>query len=100
MRGSGGCTGPWVRRLDGLAAEEAGGQEAQRGSSGCGGGGSVPADVLRPRARKPSVAFITELKAVEKPCVSRLRSHGMGGGRRRRGQHVRRRRHWVAGVAT
>jgi hypothetical protein len=40
MRGSGGCLGPWVRRLDGLAVGKAGGQEARRGSSGCGGGSS------------------------------------------------------------
>jgi hypothetical protein len=53
-----------VRRLDGLAAGEAGGQEARRGSSGCGGADSVPVAVLRTRARRPGMAFIAEFKAV------------------------------------
>jgi hypothetical protein len=53
-----------VRHLDALAAGETSGQEAQRGSSGCGGGGSVPTAIVRTHARRSSVILIPDLKAV------------------------------------
>jgi hypothetical protein len=88
-------------RRDGWAAGETSGQEARHGSSGHGGGGSVLAAVLRTRARRARRDLYNQAQGGGRvPCVSRLRSHGMGGGRQRRVRPVRRRQGWVAGVVS